>query len=233
MDDRERERIRLIATHEGSLVSRTLKEQLEAVVADHGAHGRLHSGATIKVSVRVMQRVADAFLDDIAVKIKEVAQDPQSFALLSEAMMDLLNECGSAMPGILKLARGGRTVAENDSIGLAGMGLFNQMRADIDARLAILAYEFENPPRVERGRPLQRETAKPAKVGGRPPAAFWDDLWAAIATALYLGKLFPKCQADIERAMADWLDANGHSAAESTIRARARRLWDRIEASEQ
>lgn len=233
MDDRERERIRLIATHEGSLVSRTLKEQLEAVVADHAAHGRLHSGATIKVSVRAMQTVADAFLDNIGGKIRGVAQSPESFALLSEAMMDFLNECGSEMPRILKLARGGRTVAENDSIGLAGMALFNQMRAEVDARLAILAYEFETPPVTAIEPPLPQGAANPSKVGGRPPAAFWDDLWAAIATALYLGKLFPKCQADLERAMADWLDENGHSAAESTIRARARRLWDRIEASEQ
>jgi hypothetical protein len=32
--------------------------------------------------------------------------------------------------------------------------------------------------------------------------------------------------------MAGWIEANGHSAAESTIRARARRLWDHISASE-
>lgn len=233
MDDRERERIRLIAAHEGSLVSRTLKERLEAVIADHAAHGRLHSGATIKVSVRAMQTVADAFLDNIAGKIRGVVQSPGSFALLSEGMMDFLNECGSEMPRILKLARGGRTVAENDSIGLAGMALFNQMRAEVDARLAILAYEFEELPITAIQSPAPQVATNPSKVGGRPPAAFWDDLWAAIAADLYLGRLFPKSQADIERAMADWLDANGHGAAESTIRARARRLWDRIDASEQ
>ena len=233
MDDRERERIRLIATHESSLASRALGQQLKAVFADHSARGRLHSGATIKVSVRVMQTLADAYLDNIGPKIKAVAACPESFALLSEAMLDLLNECGAAMPGILKMARGRRPVAENDSIELAGMALFNQMRTDTEARLAILAYEFEHPPVAATQSLPPQVAANPAKVGGRPPAAYWDDLWAAIATALYLGKLFPKCQADIERAMADWLDANGHSAAESTIRARARRLWDRIEASEQ
>lgn len=232
MDDRERERIRLIATHEGSLVSRTLKERLGAVFADHAAHGRLHSGATIRVSVETMQTVGDAFLDNIGSKIKAVALGPESFALLSEAMMDFMNECGNSMPDILKMARGGRTVAENDSIGLAGFGLFNQMRADMDARLAILAYEFENPPGVEPDVPGHSERASSAKLGGRPPAAFWDDLWAAIAVALYVGELIPKTQADIERAMADWLEVNKKSAAPSTIRARARRLWDGIAASE-
>ena len=80
---------------------------------------------------------------------------------------------------------------------------------------------------------VKSATIPPAKPGGRPPAAFWDDLWAAIAVALYVGELVPKTQADIEGAMADWLEGNGHSAAESTIRARARRLWDGIVASEQ
>lgn len=230
-NDRERERIRLITMHEGSLAHRILKEQLEGVVSDHAAKGRLHSGATIKVSVRAMQTVADAFLDNVGVKIRAVAEDPESFALMTEAMTGLLNECSDAMPDILKMARGGRTAPENDSIGLAGMQLFNQMRADMDARLAILACEFESPTGDDPRAPPRREIVNPAKVEGRPRAAFWDDLWAAIAVALYVGELIPKTQADIERAIADWLDANGHSAAESTIRARARRLWDGISAS--
>lgn len=233
MDDRERERIRLIASHEGELAYRALTEQLKAVLANHSAKGLLHSGATIKVSVRAMHTLADAFLDNIGPKIKAVAIGQESFALLSEAVLDFLNECGNAMPSILHMARGRRPVAENDSIEVAGMKLFNQMRTDTESRLAILAYEFEESPGSEHLPQPPGGTAKPVKLGGRPPAAFWDDLWAAIATALYLGKLFPKCQADLERAMADWLNENGHSAAESTIRARARRLWDRIEASEQ
>lgn len=232
MNDSEREQIRLIATHETSQASRAVKKKLEAVVADHAAKGRLHSGATIKVSVEAMQSIGEPYLDSIAAKIKAVTHGTESFALLSEAVQDFLNECGNSMPGILKMARGSRTVAENDSIGLAGMKLFNQMRADIDARLAILSYEFQKAPGVELSAPKRGETLSPAKMGGRPPSAFWDDLWAAIGTALYVGKLFPKSQADIERAMADWLDANGHSAAPSTIRARARRLWDGIVASE-
>ena len=106
------------------------------------------------------------------------------------------------------------------------------MRADMDARLAILAYEFENPAGVEPSVLENGERTSPAKIGGRPPAVFWDDLWAAIAVALYVGELIPKTQADIERAMADWLEVNKKSAAPSTVRARARRLWDGIAASE-
>lgn len=66
------------------------------------------------------------------------------------------------------------------------------------------------------------------RKGGRPPSEFWDDMWAAIAAALYDGTLNPKTQADVERAMTEWISANGSSAANSTVRARARRLWDRV-----
>lgn len=231
MDNRERERIRLIAAHEGSIVSRTLKERLEAVVADHSAHGRLHSGATIKVSVRAMQTVADAYLDNIGAKIRAVAQSPLSFALLSEAMMDFLNECGSEMPRILKLARGGRTVAENDSIGLAGMGLFNQMRADVDSSLAILAYEFENPPPVETNAPKQAlEAVLSPNKGGKPLAAHWDAMWADIAIRLWEGDLKPTKQKDISDAMFAWLSGKEIDAGQTAVTDRARTLWLRIEA---
>ena len=68
------------------------------------------------------------------------------------------------------------------------------------------------------------ETSPPANVGGRPPAAWWDDLWIEIARQLWTGELHPKKQSDIEAAMLKWAIANGHSPAESTIRRRARKL---------
>ena len=62
-------------------------------------------------------------------------------------------------------------------------------------------------------------------LGGRPAAAWWDDLWVEMARQLYDGDLKPKRQADIETAMKDWAAAHGHNPADSTIRPRARKLW--------
>jgi hypothetical protein len=68
--------------------------------------------------------------------------------------------------------------------------------------------------------------ADPApNAGGRPPAAWWDELWIDIARQLYEGDLKPGKQADIESAMKDWAAAHGHNPADSTIRPRARKLW--------
>jgi hypothetical protein len=47
-----------------------------------------------------------------------------------------------------------------------------------------------------------------------------------MAIDLYTGALVPKSQADIERAMNDWISAKNLSCANSTVRKRARKLWD-------
>jgi hypothetical protein len=65
----------------------------------------------------------------------------------------------------------------------------------------------------------------PKTGGGRPSKVFWDDLWAEIAKQLYVGDLKPDRQADIERAMHDWITANGYSSGETQVRERARKLF--------
>jgi hypothetical protein len=68
----------------------------------------------------------------------------------------------------------------------------------------------------------------PTNSGGRPAAAWWDDLWVEMARQLYVGDLQPKRQADIESAMMVWAGAHGHSPAVSTIRERASKLWNAL-----
>lgn len=65
-------------------------------------------------------------------------------------------------------------------------------------------------------------------AGGRPPADWWDDLWVEICRQIYTGELVPKRQADIERAMQQWCSDKSHSDAASTLRPRARKLWQAV-----
>jgi hypothetical protein len=78
----------------------------------------------------------------------------------------------------------------------------------------------EAPPAVE-------PQSSPSK-GGRYAAEFWDDLWVEMCRQLYEGDLKPKKQADIEKAMLDWLAARGETPGVTTIRERARKLWQAI-----
>lgn len=76
--------------------------------------------------------------------------------------------------------------------------------------------------------PVTRKTnlSTPAKTqGGRPRAEWWEDLLINIAYQIHVGDLKPKKQADVERAMATWLAAHEHEAADSSVRERARKLW--------
>ena len=63
------------------------------------------------------------------------------------------------------------------------------------------------------------------KLGGRPPAAWWDDLWIEMCRQIHVGDLKLTRQADIAAAMADWASARGHDPGDSTIKERARKLW--------
>jgi hypothetical protein len=65
-------------------------------------------------------------------------------------------------------------------------------------------------------------------AGGRPPKSWWDDLWAEIGKQLYEGDLKPDRQTDIEKAMHDWITKNGHSAGETQVRERARKLFNTL-----
>jgi hypothetical protein len=64
--------------------------------------------------------------------------------------------------------------------------------------------------------------------GGRYPAEFWDNLWVEICRQLYEGDLKPKKQADLEKAMMDWIAERDETAGVTTVRERARKLWQAI-----
>lgn len=78
-------------------------------------------------------------------------------------------------------------------------------------------------------KPIQKTSGRgSAKKSGRPPAEWWDSLWIEICRQLHFGELIPKKQSDIESAMLDWLAAQDVVPSVSTIRKRARPLWDAI-----
>jgi hypothetical protein len=80
---------------------------------------------------------------------------------------------------------------------------------------------------------LEQESAPSSKAkGGRPKAEWSDGLWIEICRQLYIGDLQPKKQADVLKAMMNWLASHGHTPAESTVKERARKLWAAIETDE-
>ena len=149
--------------------------------------------------------------------------------MLSSAIGDLL-EFFAIDATIIQMA-GGRSHGEPvPSIENAANELFDQLQSKIETKLEILAFNFNGAGDPVASQPSP-QSAKPTK-SARPPASFWDDMWASIAGELYAGTLNPRTQAEVERAMLTWIEGHGFSAATSTVRARARRLWDRLQIDE-
>lgn len=75
------------------------------------------------------------------------------------------------------------------------------------------------------------EPEKPAPIlpdlgkGGRPRKEWWDDFWIEICRQIYDNELNPKTQADLERAMFEWVENQGFDVGETTIKAAAKKLF--------
>jgi hypothetical protein len=63
---------------------------------------------------------------------------------------------------------------------------------------------------------------------GPKPKTFWGDAMAATEASISSGELLASSQADVERAMLDWIIRQGFDAGESTIRNYAKPVWDRV-----
>ena len=230
MNDCERQQSKLISDHALTPFRGVIGARINMVFADHSANGRLHSGATVKASVRGMDELLNVFLTDLKNRISDVATDPEAFGVLSKGVEQALEACAAQMLSVTKMASGRLQGPVDRGVATAAQQLFDDMRSDVEAKLAIARFDFDDPPPAPIAEvPFALATAMPpVRKGGRPPAEFWDSMWAAIAASLYNGELKPRSQADVERAMATWIEANNFSAADSTVRGRARRLWDRI-----
>ena len=84
-------------------------------------------------------------------------------------------------------------------------------------------------PEGEPPQPVAPASTSKGNKGGRPPKEWWDDFWVGIFVKIYVGELQPKRQADLERAMADWVSAHGYDASEQTIRKAARKLFGALQ----
>jgi hypothetical protein len=240
VDPQARAQIRLILEHADSAARRGFEQRLKSIYADHAAKGLLQSGATVKVALRAMESFASELITSIVDQVSPVSKDVETFAMIHESIANYILFLSDRVKDVASMANGNRTSqGRQNSVLAAAEARFGESRHNLMRQLEIHRFAFTVPSKAagnsmfaEATQTASATTAIHKNPGGRPAAAFWDDMWAAIASALYDGALVPRSQADIERAMAGWIEANGHSAAESTIRARARRLWDHISASE-
>jgi hypothetical protein len=106
----------------------------------------------------------------------------------------------------------------------------DQLKANLPSPRFFVATKAKAP---EPQSPSSEETPVPADTankGGRPRKEWWDDFWIEICRQIWVGDLQPKTQADLERAMIEWVENHRTGeVGETTIKAAAKRLfkaWD-------
>ncbi|MEP6589413.1 MAG: hypothetical protein ABJA84_11730 [Polaromonas sp.] len=233
METAARNQVRLILDDLTSNSEKSFSDRVAAIYSSHAAKGRLKSGATVRVALSAAEEISGDMLSTAVDQVGAVAKDVEAFAMISESFDSHLSKVAIKMAGVASTASGRPpNITKPDSVLLATRREFEALRTRLTRRLEIHRFTFTQPsiPFTPAPATSEPKVAVGHRKGGRPPAEFWDDMWSAIATALYSGALKPKSQADVQRAMSEWIDGRGYSAADSTVKGRARRLWNLIEA---
>lgn len=79
---------------------------------------------------------------------------------------------------------------------------------------------------ARRAQPQPPASQRERHGGGRPPLAFWEDAILTIAQRIHLGDFKPTRQADVQRALAEYLAEHGFEAGDTATKERAKKLWD-------
>ena len=226
MDERQRTQLSLIIAHKLSLAERATNKEANALYASMSAKGTLGSGATILAIDKVIRGIAETLLVELVDEALAISADLESHECVTSALAKHFENVTPEFDRAIKMATRGQT---RPSVDQAAQDRFAQVKADIEAQLAIARFKFDVPLDTDAPYPSKSTAAPPKNTGGKPLAEHWDAMWADIAFRLWIGDLKPKRQKDISDAMFDWLSAQRIESGPTAVTDRARALWQRIE----
>lgn len=233
MDERQRSQIALIIENELDLAQRAAVQEGRAIYAAHSAKGILGSGATVKVVAAAIGVGSDRLLTTLIGKVGAIANDPEAADLIAAGMEAHFE---NAKGEVARSARMGSRSGQGDpvpSILKAATDLFEQIKTDIRRKVEIARFDFEGKQADQSAQQASvaiAVAANPINKGGKPIAAHWDQMWAAIAVQLWEGDLKPTKQKDISEAMFAWFVDQKLEVGSTAVTERARALWQLIEA---
>lgn len=223
MDQAARTQIRRLIADEDASARRAVQERLQDIYAEFDAAGALRSDATMIAALAAMEDLAGGFIWDFGSKVKLISKDSEAFALIEGAAGAFLAYLDGRIDEVAVKTAKDDTEDAIRQAAYSARARFSGAKDRLRLRTTMLkvdhpVWEAESPtPATKKNR------------SGRPVAAHWDEMWAAIALMLQAGDLRPKKQADIERTMSDWLEARDFDGGDTAVRARAGALWNAIE----
>lgn len=237
VDTLERNQVRLILEHLTSETLRKSDNAQKAMCAELSARGLLRSGATVKRAVNISEEHALRFVEQAVDQTSAVAQDIDAFTLIVASLTAMLNGLSAHVEHAVRLATSSDG-SRFDSVDGAAKERFADMRNRVLKQLEIHRFSFTKPTKGDlaaqharifgKSTPLGNEQSR-KNPGGKPLAAHWDAMWAAIAVKLWSGELLPKSQADVKAAMLDWFNAAELEIGDTAVTQRARQLWQAMQ----
>lgn len=232
MDEQARQQVALILEHATERAFREAHDVNQATLAEHSSKGLLQSGGTIKRAIKSCSNIAHQVLDDLFVSVAEVEKSEEAFTLLRQSFDDFLSRLESEeLFYIARVASGHGKKSPDRSIWDATQKEFGIHKDELAKRLDLAAFNFRSVNRKDHQQTGGSSARKslPKNKGGKPLAAHWDAMWAAMAVQLWIGDLNPSKQADIKDAMLDWFNANEIDVGDTAVTQRARQLWQAMQ----
>lgn len=239
MKTNERQQIRLILENSFDISTQSLIDNIKKIQANASATGTLTSGDTLKKYALVYKQEGEKFIYSTLDEISNVAMDFESFQMFSEQFEIFNNQVRRRFEDdriILHL-----TKSRSSSAGLAFWKIFDEVTIRLIRQKDIRAFAYTKPSTSKvaeiQAKVGLSESVSPIKNihvpeklnSGRLPADWWDNLWVEICRQIYLGELIPKSQADIVKAMHDYLAGQNIEVSDSTLKPRARKLFVMLE----
>lgn len=232
MDTRLREQIRLVLDHATDQGRNAASERLQAIYADRNRRGLLRSSITVGCEIESLEEDASRYVANCVDRVAAIDKSTEAFAMLLEATQGFLTFLTAKFDEAVRKGlggRGGQSRAPNFDDQFTKM--WREACARATRKLEIHRFTFTTPSIAVEAPPSSGTVPHKKNCGGKPLARHWDEMWAEIAVRLWNGDLQPQSQADVKRAMLDWLSANNIDAGDSTVVPRARQLWQKIEAA--
>ncbi|QNN64531.1 hypothetical protein H9L12_09450 [Sphingomonas rhizophila] len=234
VDQVARAQIKLLLEHLGSEYRSKADDLQREMQSNRAAKRVLQSGGTVKAALRIVEENAAEYVKSLVSAVAEVAKDTEAFALIATDVVVTLRHFRVGVDQAVEFATGGDRENRYLSVSNEAERLFQGIEKRTLRLLELHRYTFTQPaPPRQVSTPSfpESEPTIPSSKnkGGKPLAAHWDEMWAAVAVQIYTGDLQPKTQADIERAMLASLSEQGVEPGETAVRARARQLWRKYE----
>ena len=234
MDTFERKQIRLILDNLVSENLRTNQNRQRAMHAANSAAGKLRFGNTVGQAIEIIEEQATEFINAALSDVGAVATGPAAFSLISKSLERVLEGYKLTCNEAVRLATGGPP-SRSPGVAQRADGLLAEIRERAFRRLAIARFDFvkatDGPGavRVQAVTEKANDLLKKRNPGGKPLAAHWDAMWAAIAVKLWSGELNPKSQADVKKAMINWFNEAEIDIGDTALTQRARQLWQAMQ----